>query len=61
MTDAPRWQPLDTSTYIDRLEQAKALLAQAAQLAAAQDAARVAPLVELQRRLTEEQRGHPHR
>jgi hypothetical protein len=62
MTDPePRWRPIDASSYIERLEQVKALLQQASVLAAAQDSARVAPLVELQRRLAEEHRGHPHR
>jgi hypothetical protein len=62
MTDLePRWQPIDASSYIERLEQVKALLQQASVLAAAQDSARIAPLVELQRRLAEENRGHPSR
>lgn len=56
-----RWEPIDASSYIERLEQAKALLEQASVLAAAQESARVAPLVELQRRLAEEQRGHQDR
>jgi hypothetical protein len=55
------WQPVDASSYVDRLEQVKVLLEQAGRLAAAQEAARVAPLVELQRRLAEEQRGHQDR
>jgi hypothetical protein len=62
MADAERrWAPIDASSYIERLEQVKALLEQASVLAAARDAARIAPLVELQRRLAEENRGHPHR
>ena len=56
-----RWTPIDASSYIDRLEQVKALLEQATALAAATEAARMAPLVELQHRLAEEGRGHPHR
>jgi len=62
VTDAERrWQPIDTSSFVERLEQVKALLEQASVLAAAQESARVAPLVELQRRLAEEQRGHQDR
>ena len=62
MTDAEqRWQPIDASSFVERLEQVKALLEQASVVAAAQESARVAPLVELQRRLAEEQRGHQHR
>jgi hypothetical protein len=62
MTDPEqRWRPIDASSYIERLEQVKALLQQASVLAAAQDSARIAPLVELQRRLAEENRGRPHR
>jgi hypothetical protein len=57
----PRWAPIDTSAYIERLEQVKALLEQATALAAATEAARMAPLVELQHRLAEDGRGHPHR
>ena len=56
-----RWQPIDASSFVERLEQVKALLEQASVLAAAQESARVAPLVELQRRLAEEQRGHQDR
>ncbi len=56
-----RWQPIDTGSYVRRLEQAKALLEQAAALALAQESARVSPMVELQRRLAQEHRGHPHR
>lgn len=59
--EEPRWQPIDASSYIERLERVKALLEQASVLASAQDSARVAPLVELQRRLAEEDRGRPHR
>lgn len=58
---APRWTPIDTSAYIERLEHVKALLEQATALAAATEAARMAPLVELQHRLAEDGRGHPHR
>ena len=56
-----RWQPIDPSSFVERLEQVKALLEQASVLAAAQESARVGPLVELQRRLAEEQRGHQDR
>jgi hypothetical protein len=56
-----RWQPIDPSSFVERLEQVKALLEQASVVAAAQESARVAPLVELQRRLVEEQRGHQDR
>ncbi|BBX36200.1 hypothetical protein MMAG44476_03972 [Mycolicibacterium mageritense DSM 44476 = CIP 104973] len=56
-----RWQPIDASSYIDRLERVKALLRQASVLAAAQESARVAPLVELHRRLAEQRRGDAHR
>lgn len=57
----PCWQPIDASSYIERLERVKALLQQASVLAAAQESARIAPLVELQRRLAEERRGDAHR
>lgn len=56
-----RWEPIDASSFVERLEEVKALLQQASALAAVQESARVAPLVELQRRLAEEQRGHSHR
>ena len=57
----PRWTPIDAGSYIERLEQVKALLEQAAVLAATTEAARIGPLVELQHRLAEEGRGNPHR
>lgn len=57
----PRWAPIDTSAYIERLEHVKALLEQASALAATTEAARMAPLVELHHRLAEEGRGNPHR
>ena len=56
-----RWQPIDASAYVERLEEVKALLHQASVLAAVQESARIGPLVELQRRLAEERRGHPDR
>jgi hypothetical protein len=62
MTESePRWQPIDASSYIERLERVKALLQEASVLAAAQESARVAPLVELHRRLAEERHGDAHR
>lgn len=48
------WQPLDFSRLIERLEEAKALLEQAATLAAVQDAGRLTAVSELHRRLAEE-------
>ena len=56
-----RWQPIDASAYVERLEAVKALLEQASALAAVTEAARMAPLVELQNRLAEDGRGHAHR
>lgn len=55
-TDA-RWAPLDLSGLVARLEEAKALLEQAAVLAAAQDSARLAAMADLQRRLAGEREG----
>ncbi len=65
--DAPgsaRWQRMDLSNLVDRLEQARVLLEQAAAMVAVQDVSRVAPMAELQRRLAEEQEdrhGHADR
>jgi hypothetical protein len=53
------WEPLDLSGLAERLEQAQALLEQAAALATAQDAARLASMADLQDRLaSERERGH---
>jgi hypothetical protein len=55
------WQPLDAARLVERLEEAKALLEQAAALAAARDANRLTAASELQRRLVEEDHVDPHR
>lgn len=55
------WQPLDFSRLIERLEEAKALLEQAAALTAVQDAGRLTAVSELQRRLAEDNHADAHR
>jgi hypothetical protein len=54
----PDWQPINTHSYIDRLEQVKVLLAQASVVLTAQESGRAAQLVELARRISEQDRGH---
>lgn len=61
MTTSSHWQPLDLSGLVARLEEAKALLEQAAALAAVHDAGRVTAMAELQRRLAEESRADAQR
>lgn len=61
MTTESRWTELDMSGLINRLEQARTLLEQAAALTAADDAGRVAAVTELQRRLAEERHDNPNR
>ncbi len=56
-TDAS-WQTFDLSGLAGRLEQARALLEQAAALAATQDAARIATMTHLQERLGRERDAH---
>jgi hypothetical protein len=51
------WQPLDLSALVSRLQEAQALLAQAAALAAAQDTSRLAGMADLQARLAGEREG----
>ena len=60
MTTSATWNPLDLSNLIERLEQAKALLEQAAALAAVHDADQLTAVTELHRRLNEEGRADPH-
>lgn len=55
-TDAS-WQPLDLSGIVARLQEAQALLAQAAVLSTAQDTARLAGMADLQARLAQERDG----
>ena len=61
MRKATRWEPLDLSALEARLVEVKRLFEQAAALAAAQDANRVAVVSTLQRRQAEERRGNPKR
>jgi hypothetical protein len=61
MATTSSWQPLDMSRLVQRLEEAKALLEQAAVLAAAQDAGGLTAVAELQRRLAEEHHADPQR
>jgi hypothetical protein len=51
------WQPLDLSGLVTRLREAQELLAQAAALAAAEDASRLAGMADLQARLVREREG----
>jgi hypothetical protein len=60
-TTSSDWQPLDFSGLVDRLQEAKALLEQAAALAAVHDAGRLTAVSELQRRLAEEDHADAHR
>jgi hypothetical protein len=57
MATEASWQPLDLSGLVTRLRDAQELLAQAAALAAAQDAARLAGMADLQARLVRERDG----
>jgi hypothetical protein len=52
------WQTFDLSGLAGRLAQARALLEQAAELAATQDAARLATMAHLQERLGKERDAH---
>lgn len=61
MRSSSDWQPLDFSRLIDRLEEAKGLLEQAAAVAAVHDAARLTAVSELHRRLSEEDDGDANR
>jgi hypothetical protein len=63
MSEPPRvrWEPLDMSGLAERLSEVEVLLQQAAELAAAQDVSTASAMVELQRRLAEEEHGHPRR
>lgn len=60
-SEPPRWQALDMSHLAARLGEVEVLLQQAADLAAAQEISKLAGMAELQRRLAEEQHGHPRR
>jgi hypothetical protein len=55
MNNPTQWKPLGLDGLIDRLTEAKALVEQAAALAAATDAERVRALAELQRQTNQEQ------
>jgi predicted mannosyl-3-phosphoglycerate phosphatase (HAD superfamily) len=57
MTTRSSWQPLDLSAVVERLREAQGLLAQAAALSAAQDAARLTGMTDLQVRLAQEREG----
>lgn len=57
MATESSWQPLDLSGLVGRLQEAQALLAQAAALAAAQDADRLTGMADLQARLAREREG----
>jgi hypothetical protein len=61
MTTSSEWAPLDFSGLIQRLEEAKSLLEQAAALAAVADAGRLTAVSELHRRLAEDDRADAHR
>jgi hypothetical protein len=61
MATTSSWQPLDMTRLVQRLEEAKALLEQAAVLAAARDAGRLTAVAELQRRLAEEDHADTQR
>jgi hypothetical protein len=61
MATTTSWQPLDFSGLVQRLEEAKALLEQAAAVAAVQDGGRLTAVTELQRRLAEEHHGDRNR
>jgi hypothetical protein len=56
-----QWKTLDLSELQRRLTEVKLLLEQAAALAAAQDANRLASMTELQQRQAEERHGNPQR
>lgn len=57
MTTRSSWQPLDLSALVDRLQEAQQLIAQAAVLTAAQDAARLTGMTDLQARLAQDREG----
>lgn len=61
MTTTSHWEPLDLSGLIERLGDARALLEQAATLAAAHDSGRITTLAELHRRLAQDDHAHAHR
>jgi len=52
------WQEFDLTSLVGRLEQAKALLEQAAALSVAQDTARIATMTHLQDQLGRDQHAH---
>lgn len=58
---AAAWRPLDASQLVERLHEAKALLEQAAVVAAASDGGRLTAMAELQQRLEEERRANAKR
>jgi hypothetical protein len=61
MATEASWQPFDLSSLAERLEAARALLEQAAALAAAQDAAKVMTIAQLAERTEGGGHGHAHR
>lgn len=61
MSTTSQWEPLDFTGLIERLEEAKGLLEQAATLAAAHDGGRITAVAELHRRLAEDDHADAYR